>query len=230
MKKILIIEDHEAILIGLEDNLKHEGYEVITARDGKTGLDLALHMPVNLLILDLMLPGMDGYSVCKELKDRNLEIPIIMLTAKGKERDKIHGLELGADDYVTKPFSIKELLARVKAVLRRYEKTGLPEKEKIAMYIFGDVTLDLRKYEAYKGKKALKLTKLEFDIIEYLIRHKGEVISRDQLLNEIWGYDVFPATRTVDNFVVRIRKAIEDDPRNPKYIMSIRSVGYKFNG
>jgi len=230
MKKILVIEDDEAILIGLEDNLKNEGYDVIVARDGRDGLDLALHKPVDLILLDIMLPGINGYEICRELKKQNYEVPIIMLTAKTKEKDKVLGLDLGADDYVTKPFSIKELLARINAILRRYEKTEALEKDKIDIYIFKDITLDFKKYEAYKGSSTLKLTKLEFDILKFLIQHKNEVVTRDQLLNEIWGYDAFPTTRTVDNFIVRIRKAIEDDPKDPKIITSIRSVGYKFNG
>jgi DNA-binding response OmpR family regulator len=228
MKKILIIEDDESILIGLEDNLRHEGYAVTTATDGKSGLRAAVETEPDVILLDLMLPGMDGYSVCRELRKKEVDIPVIMLTAKTKETEKVKGLNIGADDYVTKPFSIKELMARIDAVLRRYERTKSSKKQRLSAYDFDDIRLDFKKYEAYKSDKKIKLTNLEFNILEYLIRHKGEVIARDELLNEIWGYEVFPATRTVDNFIVRIRKTVEKDPKNPKRIVSVRGAGYKF--
>jgi len=228
MKKILIVEDQVAILKSLKDNLQEEGYEISSASTGKKGLEKALKEDVDLVLLDVMLPEMNGFDVCKNIKSKKLTLPIIMLTAKSKEGDKVLGLELGADDYITKPFSINELLARIRAVLRRVEMHKKAKEEKLTYYGFGTVKLDFAKLEAYKGKKKLRFSKREFDILAYMIKRKGEVISRNDLLDVVWGYESFPTTRTVDNFIARIRKQIEDKPSKPKYIESVRSAGYKF--
>jgi len=227
MERILVIEDEASILRGLKDNLESEGYSVSTASDGKKGLEKALKESVDLVLLDLMLPGMSGLDVCKQIKLKKIAVPIIMLTAKSKEADKVLGLGLGADDYITKPFGVSELLARIKAVLRRVEIHKKAKEEKLSSYEIGSVSIDFTKLEAKKGKKKLRLSKKEFDIIEYLIKRKGEVVSRNDLLDAVWGYESFPTTRTVDNFIARIRKQIEDKPAKPKYLLSIRSAGYK---
>lgn len=228
MKKILVIEDEVSLLKGLKDNLEDEGYSVLTAARGREGLEKALKENVNLVLLDVMLPEMSGFDICKEIKMKKIALPIIMLTAKSKEADKILGLALGADDYVTKPFSVNVLLARIKAVLRRVEIHRKAKGKKISSYGFGDVSLDFTKMQARKGKKKLSFSKREFEILEYMIKRKGEVISRNDLLDAVWGYDVFPTTRTVDNFIARIRKKIENKPASPKHILSIRSAGYRF--
>ncbi|MCQ9207261.1 MAG: response regulator transcription factor [Omnitrophica bacterium] len=227
-QKILIIEDEVSILRGLKDNLVGEGYGVIAASKGKEGLEKALTEEVDLVLLDVMLPGMSGFDICMEIKAKKITLPIIMLTAKSKEADKILGLALGADDYVTKPFSVNELLARINAVLRRVKVHQKAKEKKISSYEFGDIRLDFIKMEAYRGKKRLSFSKKEFDILAYMIKRKGEVITRNDLLDVVWGYKAFPTTRTVDNFVARIRKKIEDKPSSPKYILSVRSAGYKF--
>lgn len=228
MQKVLIVEDEATLLSGLKDNLEGEGYEVSTASTGKEGLEKALKEDFDMILLDIMLPEMNGFDVCKKIKSKKLTLPIIMLTAKAKEADKIMGLELGADDYITKPFNINELMARIKAVLRRVQIHRQAKEKKINSYEFGDVKVDFARLEAYRGKKKLKLSKREFDILAYIIKREGEVVSRNDLLDVVWGYEVFPTTRTVDNFIARIRKQIEDKPSKPKYIHSIRSAGYKF--
>ena len=228
MEKILIIEDEATILKGLKDNLKDEGYQVSTSQDGKKGLEKAIAEDVDLVLLDVMLPGMNGFDVCKSIKLKKIALPVIMLTAKSKEEDKILGLELGADDYITKPFGINEVLARIKAVLRRVEIHKKAKGTKLDSYEFGDIKLDFVKLEACRGKKKIKFSKREFDVLSYMIKRKGEVVSRNDLLDVVWGYDVFPTTRTVDNFIARIRKQVESKPAKPKHILSIRSVGYKF--
>lgn len=227
-KKILVVEDEKPILRGLVDNLKEEGFDVIGENNGKSGLDTALKEDVDLILLDLMLPGMNGLEICKEIKKKKIAVPVIMLTAKSKEADKILGLELGADDYITKPFSINEVVARIKAVLRRVTIHAKAKKEKLEHYEFGDVKLDFVKYEAARANKKIKLSKREYEILEYLIKRKGEVVTRNDLLDVVWGYQTFPTTRTVDNFVARIRKQIEKKPARPEHLMSIRGVGYKF--
>lgn len=224
MEKILIIEDEESILMALEDNLRLEGYDVSSAKDGELGLSMAEEQGYDIIILDIMLPKMDGFEICKQLRQEGITTPILMLTAKGQEIDKILGLELGADDYVTKPYSPRELLARVKALLRRAKQT----EQEIGLYIFGDVEIDFIKYEARKKGKAIYLTALEFDLLHFLIKFKGQVKSRDSILDEVWGAEVYVHPRTVDKHIADLRKKIEDDPPNPKYIIGIRSVGYKF--
>lgn len=225
LKTILVIEDDVSILRGIKDNLKFEGYQVLPETDGQEGLRLALEKSPDLILLDLMLPGLNGYDICRKVKQQKPEIPIIMSTARGQEVDKIVGLDLGADDYVTKPFSVPELMARIRAVLRRYQKEG----KEIADYSFGDVTLDFKKHEATAAGKKVKLTAREFEIMKYFINQANEVVHRHDLLDEIWGYETYPTTRTVDNYILNLRKKFEKDPANPRHILSVHGVGYKFS-
>lgn len=224
MSKILIIEDEESILMALEDHLTLEGYEVETARDGPSGLRKAGKTSLDLIILDIMLPGMDGFDVCKRLRGNGVQTPILMLTAKGQEVDKVLGLELGADDYVTKPFSPRELGARVKAILRR----GRPAPATVDTCGFGNVKVDFRKYEATRNGESLEMTKLEFDLLKYLIEHRHEAVSRSDILDHLWDdpASVFP--RTVDTHIANLRKKLEDDPAEPRHLIQVRGVGYRF--
>ncbi len=224
-KKILIVEDDPGISLGLKDEFESEGYEVLDAADGEQGLEAAKNKKPDLIILDIMLPVLDGYEVCKRLRMEGNRTPIIMLTVKDKEIDKILGLELGADDYVTKPFSLRELIARAKAVLRR----GEARSEDLSTYTFGQIELNFKKYEATKKGKNLELTPLEFHLMKLLIQRKGEVLTRDDFLDGVWGADNLSVTdRTVDSHIANIRKKMEDDPSRPKHIISVRGVGYKF--
>jgi two-component system alkaline phosphatase synthesis response regulator PhoP len=224
-KKILVVEDEPGILVSLRDEFESEGYTVCTAESGDKALETAKKEIPDLIILDIMLPVLNGYEVCKKLRMEGDATPIIMLTVKDKELDKVLGLELGADDYVTKPFSLRELTARVKAVIRRAEE----RTKELAKYRFGKIALDFRKYEATKKGKKLDLTPLEFRMLKLLIEKKGQVVSRDDFLDQIWGEEnVSVSFRTVDSHIANIRKKIEDDPANPKHILSLRSVGYKF--
>jgi len=223
--KILIIEDDTSILRGLKDNLEYEGYKVITATNGKEGMKLALEKDAGLLLLDIMLPGMNGYEICRRVKKEKPDLLIIMLTARGSEMDKVSGLDTGADDYITKPFSLPELLARIRAAFRRKkDEPDAPEE-----YSFGNIRLDFKKLKAYKGNDEISLSAKEFEIMQYLISHEGEAIHRHELLNEVWGYEAVPTTRTVDNFILDLRKKLEKNPSDPKYILSIRGIGYRFN-
>lgn len=225
MKIILIIEDDVSILRGLKDNLEYEGYRVVAETNGKKGLILALEKTADLLLLDIMLPGLNGYEICRKVKKEKPGLPIIMLTARGSEMDKVSGLDMGADDYITKPFSLPELLARIRAILRRTkEETDVPE-----FYSFGNIKLDFKKFQAFAGDKEINLSAREFTIMEYLIRHEGEAIHRYDLLNNVWGYEAMPTTRTVDNFILDLRKKLEKDPSKPIHILSVRGVGYRFN-
>jgi DNA-binding response OmpR family regulator len=224
MKRILIVEDDKAILRGLVDSFKAEHFEVETSSDGEEGYAFAKRRKFDLIILDIMLPGMNGLDICKQLRIDGVKTPIMMLTGKGEEIDKVMGLELGADDYVTKPFSVKELIARVKAVLRRQSdiRTALTEAA------FGDVFVDFKKQEALKGKKKLDLSAKEFQLLKYFAEREGEVISRNQLLDDVWGYESMPTTRTVDNYILSLRKKIETNPSKPKHLLTIHTAGYKF--
>ncbi len=224
-KKILIVEDEEGLAAGIKLNLEGEGFTVDWARDGSEGLRKAVEDTPDLIILDIMLPKKTGLDVCRELRHQNINTPIIMLTAKGEEIDKVLGLELGADDYMTKPFSIRELLARINVQLRR-EKTqaGMPSKS----YRFGDMEVDFARFKLRRGDKDIKLTSLEVEILRYMIDHRGEVVTRDALLDKIWGYEKFPTTRTVDSHILKLRKKIEKDPSNPRYILSVYGGGYRF--
>lgn len=225
MKIILIIEDDISILRGLKDNLEYEGYGVTTETDGKKGLKLALEKEIDLVLLDIMLPNLNGYEICRKVKKERPDLPIIMITARGSEVDKVSGLDIGADDYVTKPFSIPELMARVRAIFRRIDRVyNVPEK-----YSFGKVELDFKKYQAFRNNKEIKLSSREFAMMEYFIQHEGEAVHRHDLLNEVWGYEAMPTTRTVDNLILDLRKKMEEDPAKPKHIVSVRSIGYRFS-
>jgi DNA-binding response OmpR family regulator len=226
MIKILIVEDEPNMVAGLRDNFEYEGYEVITANDGLAGLERALTDSPDLLVLDVMMPRMSGLDVCKQLKAKRPSIPIIMLTARGQEVDKVVGLELGADDYVTKPFSIRELLARVKAVLRRTQTAPKDQEQ----YKFGDVEVNLRSCQVSRKGKPLEFSSKEFELLKFFLSHSGEAISRDRLLEEVWGYDHFPTTRTVDAHIVRLRQKLEPKPEDPQFILTVHGLGYKFVG
>ena len=224
MAKVLIIEDEPNMVLGLKDSCEYEGYEVAVARNGKEGLEKATTEKPDIILLDVMLPLMSGIDVCRALRTRGIETPILMLTARSQEIDKVIGLEVGADDYVTKPFSIKELLARIRAHLRRATKQVVD----IESFSFGDVELNFKKYAARKGGQALDLSAREFEILRYLIRHRGEIVTRDQLLDEVWGYRSTPVTRTVDNHIARLRQKIEQDPSEPQHIITVHRLGYRF--
>ncbi|WP_294172280.1 response regulator transcription factor [uncultured Clostridium sp.] len=226
-EKILVVDDEEHIAELISYNLSSNGYKVITANNGIDAVKIAIEEKPSLILLDLMIPGKDGYDVCKEVRSNNeiRNTPIIMLTAKSEELDKILGLELGADDYITKPFSVRELLARVKAVLRRF---SIVEPESNVL-VFGDLTADFDKREILVKDKKLELTLKEFELLEILIRNKGKILTRDTLLDKIWGYEYIGETRTVDVHIRYLRKKIEADDKNPKLIETIRGVGYRFN-
>jgi DNA-binding response OmpR family regulator len=226
MTKILIVEDEPNMVAGLRDNFEFEGYEVLTAADGIAGLECALQQSPDIVLLDVMMPRMSGLEVCKQLKAKRPAIPIIMLTARGQEVDKVVGLELGADDYVTKPFSIRELLARVKAVLRRAQ--AIPDQK--ARYSFGDVELDLHSCQVLRQGKLLDFSSKEFELLKYFLLHPGQTLSRDRLLEEVWGYEHFPTTRTVDAHIVRLRQKVEPKPEEPRFILTVHGTGYKFVG
>ncbi len=225
-KRILVVDDEPQMLLGLRDNLEIEGYEVLTAADGEEGLAKALTLRPDLVILDLMLPRRSGLDVCRELRARADTIPVVMLTARSQDTDKILGLELGADDYLTKPFSIAELLARIRAVLRR---TSGPVVQPEACRI-GNVDVDFRTHQAHRGGQRLFLTSREFALLRYFVLHKGGVVTRDQILNEVWGYEEAPTTRTIDNFVAKLRQKIEPQPHQPEHLLTVHGVGYKFVG
>ncbi len=231
--KILIVEDEEIIRLGLQDNFELENYIVETACDGEEAIAKADSFMPHLVLLDLMIPKKSGFEVCRVIRKKHPECFIIMLTAKQEETSKVAGLEMGADDYVTKPFSILELLARVKAFLRRAEISTKPEPVPQTQDIvdFADIHLDFKKYEATKAGVDLEMSAREFQILKYFWQRRGEVILREELLQEIWGYspDNMPSTRTIDNHIVNLRKKMEEDPANPKLILSIRGAGYKFD-
>jgi DNA-binding response OmpR family regulator len=226
MKRILIIEDDVSILNVLKDVLVFKSYEVFAATDGESGYKATQQEKPDLIVLDIMLPKMDGFTLCKKLRDEGNMTPVLMLTAKGEEPDKVRGLDLGADDYVTKPFSLPELLARVRALLRRRpgEEAGKKPPDSIEL---GDVVLDFKKYEAAKRDRPLSLSPKEFGVLRYLAVRAGDVVTRDELLDEVWGYEKFPTTRTVDNHIAQLRSKIEDDPAHPRYLLTVHGVGYK---
>ena len=224
--KILIVEDEPAMVAGLRDNFEYEGYEVISADDGVTGLERALADSPDLVVLDVMMPRMSGLDVCKQLKAKRPAVPIIMLTARGQEIDKVVGLELGADDSVTKPFSIRELMARVKAVLRR-SSTSAPAPD---IYRFSDVEVNVRSNEVRRNGELVDLSSKEFALLEYFIAHPVETLSRDRLLDAVWGYENYPSTRTVDTHIVHLRQKLEPNPEEPRFILTVHGSGYKFVG
>jgi len=225
MNKILIVEDEPNMRLGLKDNLEFEGYEVDTAEDGEAGLNKIINNDYSLVLLDVMLPKMSGFDVCKTVRKKGNTTPIILLTAKGEEIDKVLGLELGADDYVTKPFSLRELLARIKAVLRRgEEKTSKPKNEIIRI---GKIDINFGAYNVYEEGKPVQMSHKEFEILHYLWTHKNSTVSRNDLLTNVWGYDENPTTRTIDNFILKLRQKIETDPNHPQIILTVHGIGYK---
>lgn len=226
MKKILVVEDELNMRLGLKDNLEFEGYEVETAADGEEGLTLATGSDFDLIVLDVMMPKISGFDVCKQVRAKGIGTPIILLTAKGEEIDKVLGLELGADDYITKPFSLRELLARIKAILRRTE-VGTQKTVTDKPVQIGKVEVTFDTYTVNCKGKDVPMSPKEVDVLRYLWVNRNKAVSRDDLLNNIWGYDENPTTRTVDNFIVRIRQKIEADPNHPKIILTIHGVGYK---
>jgi DNA-binding response OmpR family regulator len=224
--RILIVEDEPAMVQGLRDNFEYEGYEVISAADGVDGLSRAIADQPDLVVLDVMMPKMSGLDVCKQLKARKPSLPIIMLTARGQEIDKVVGLELGADDYVTKPFSIRELMARVKAVLRR----ASPQAATAETYRFSDVEVNVRSNEVLRGGQPVELSSKEFALLAYFVAHPAETLSRDRLLDAVWGYENYPTTRTVDAHIVHLRQKLEPNPEEPRFILTVHGSGYKFVG
>lgn len=226
MNKILIVEDDETILMGLKDDLEFEGYEVAVADNGRDGYRLAKNEKFNLIILDILLPELTGFEICKKLREEHVETPILMLTAaKTEEMDKVMGLEMGADDYVTKPVGSREMVARVKAILRRVGD----EKKTGNIYKFGDVSVDFKRHEVLKAGEKVHLTALEFKLLKFFIERKGEVVARDDLLDEAWG-DAIISPRTIDTHIVHLRKKIEPEPSHPRFLVSVRGVGHIFEG
>ncbi len=226
-KKVLIIEDEMAISDIIKFNLNKEGYEIDTAYNGEEGLRKAQSSNFDLILLDIMLPQMDGFQVCRKIRETS-NVPIIMLTAKEEEVDKVLGLELGADDYITKPFGMRELIARIKANIRRTEFASDVSESNSKISNYGNITIDMTKYEVRKNEKPLELTLREFELLKYLAEQENQVFSREQLLEEVWGYEYYGDIRTVDVTIRRLREKVEDDPSDPKYIMTKRGIGYYF--
>ncbi len=223
MSLVLIIEGDPAILRGLKENLRRERHDVLSAVDGETGYQLALEKKPDLVILDVMLPQMTGFEICRKLRAQRFHSPILMLTARGEEGDRVLGLDLGADDYVTKPFSVRDLLARVRALLRRNEKPeDLPDEVR-----FNDVVVDFRRYEALKRGQPVELTRKEYGVLRLLAAKSGEVVTRDDLLNGVWGYESYPTTRTVDVHIAMLRSKLEENPAQPQRLITVHGIGYK---
>lgn len=227
MHKVLIVEDEPNMRLGLQDNLEFEDYEVDSAEDGEEGLTKILENKYDLILLDVMMPKMSGFEVCKTVRKKGIATPIILLTAKGEEIDKVRGLELGADDYITKPFSLRELLARVKAVLRRGTGSGENNQDKNLPVKIGLMSVNFHSYNATVKSKAVSMSHKEFEILQFLWEHRNQTVSRDDLLTNIWGYDESPTTRTVDNFIVKLRQKTEKDPDHPQVIITVHGIGYK---
>lgn len=226
MSKILIVEDEPNMRLGLKDNLEFEGYDVDWAEDGEAGMQKIMQGSYNLVLLDVMLPKMSGFDVCKNIRSKGNSTPVILLTAKGEEIDKVLGLELGADDYVTKPFSLRELLARIKAVLRRGEEKSDNKANKDFVKI-GRIEVNFASYNAFEDGIPVQMSHKEFEILNFLWTKRNSTISRDELLNNVWGYDDSPTTRTVDNFILKLRQKIEKDPNHPQIILTVHGIGYK---
>lgn len=226
MKKLLLVEDEPGLVLTLTDRLTREGYSVESSSDGESGLERASRESFDLILLDVMLPRLGGFDVLRELRKRGVETPVVMLTARGQVVDKVVGLKLGADDYVTKPFEMAELLARVEARLRRAPAPAQP----VDGYQFGDVRIDFRRAEVTRDGQPLELSAREFQLLKYFIEHRGATLSREELLNEVWGYNSMPSTRTVDVHVAWLRQKIEPNPRHPQYILTVHGMGYKFAG
>jgi len=224
MTKILLVEDEPKMQQVIKDNLELEGFKIDIAADGKTGLQKILDNTYSLVLLDVMLPQMSGFDVCKKAREKGIATPVIFLTAKGEEIDKVLGLELGADDYITKPFGVRELLARTKAVLRRVEGSTTGSAEKMTL---GSVEIDFKTYTAKKAGVALQMTPKEFELLKFLWQHRNQSVSRDQLLTNVWGYDDSLSTRTIDNFILKLRQKVEDNPAKPRFIITLHGLGYK---
>ena len=227
MRRVLIVEDDEAMSVALRDGFEYEGYAVMVAQDGEAGLQLAAAERPDLILLDVMLPRMNGLDLCKQLRNGGNGVPIIMLTARGQEIDKVLGLKLGADDYITKPFGFMELLARAEAVLRR---SGGQQSGSLNACRFGDVEVDFKRHEARKAGKPLDLSPREFELLAFFFQHRGEVVTRETLLDAVWGYNSIPLTRTVDMHIAKLRKKIEDNPADPHFVVTVHRLGYKFTG
>jgi DNA-binding response OmpR family regulator len=225
MAKILIVDDEMDMARGLQFNLEARGFTVVVARDGEAGYQAAVAEHPDLVLLDVMLPKRDGYAVCRALRKVQPALPILMLTARGQEDEVVLGLKLGADDYVKKPFSVAELMARIETLLRRAPAGGLPERADV-----GDITIDFVRHVAQKGARALDLTPKEFEMLRYFVAHRGSVVSREALLNAVWGYDSMPNTRTVDAHIVKLRQKIEDRPHAPRFLLTMHGIGYKLVG
>jgi two-component system alkaline phosphatase synthesis response regulator PhoP len=226
-RRILLVEDEPSLVLTLTDRLVSEGYQVETARTGEAGLSRALEGSFDLVLLDVMLPGRDGFEVCRELRSRGIQIPIVMLTARGQVVDRVVGLKLGADDYVTKPFEMIELLARIEALFRR---ARAPLASPSGTYAFGDVRVDFRRAEVFRGGAPVPLSALEFKLLAYFIQNRGALLSRDELLDKVWGYDAMPTTRTVDVHVASLRQKLERNPSRPEFILTVHRRGYRFAG
>jgi DNA-binding response OmpR family regulator len=224
MGRILVVEDEPAILRGLADNLRREQHEVFTAEDGEEGYRLVNEKRPDLVILDLMLPKLSGYEVCRKMRADGMTMPILILTARSDETDRVLGLDLGADDYIVKPFSVRELLARVRAHLRRVQPVrGAPDQIRV-----GEVTVDFRSYEARRAGQPLEMTRREFQALRLLVSRPGEVVTREEMLEQVWGLHVYPTTRTVDNHIAALRAKLEPDPARPRHLLTVRGVGYKW--
>jgi DNA-binding response OmpR family regulator len=221
--RVLIVDDEPEIVRGIEDNLRFEGYQTLAATNGETGLALACQEAPDLILLDIMMPRVSGWDVCRELRRRGIDVPVIMLTARAEEADRVRGLELGADDYITKPFSVRELMARVHAVLRRPGP-----RRKAALLAFGDVRIHIQARQVFKGGREVPMTRKEFDLLVYLVEHRGEIVTRERLLDQVWGYERFPTTRTVDTHILRLRRKFEVDPDCPAFILTVHGQGYRF--
>lgn len=225
LMKILLIEDEEGLILTLTDRLESENFDVKNATDGESGLRLASSESFDLIILDVMLPKKNGFDVCRDLRRKEIDAPILMLTAKGETIDKVLGLKLGADDYLTKPFEIAELLARIEAILRRSPQT---KQNAVNNFRFGNIAVDFRRAEVKKNDESIELSAMEFKLLQYFIEHHGEVLKRDELLDEVWGYDAMPSSRTVDVHIAGLRQKIEENPKYPQFIQTIHGFGYKF--
>jgi two-component system alkaline phosphatase synthesis response regulator PhoP len=224
--KILLVEDEEGLILTLTDRLVSEGFEVVSAKDGESGFAAAVAETFDLILLDVMLPKKNGYDVCRDLRQRGIPTPVLMLTAKGETIDKVLGLKLGADDYLTKPFEVMELLARIEALLRR--SPAKSNGHSADSFRFGEVTVDFKRATVAKKKSAVELSAMEFKLLQYLIENRGLVHSRDHLLDQVWGYDAMPSTRTVDVHIAWLRQKLEENPKRPRFIHTVHGMGYKF--
>lgn len=225
--KILLVEDEAGLILTLTDRLEAEGFDVKSAMDGESGLNLALSENFDLMILDVMLPKKNGYDICRDLRQKSINTPILMLTAKGETFDKVLGLKLGADDYLTKPFEVVELLARIEALLRRSSNINQHSPDS---FQFGDISIDFKRAEITKNNQPIELSAMEFKLLQFLIENRGELHSRDKLLDEVWGYDAMPSTRTVDVHVAWLRQKLEENAKHPQFIQTVHGLGYKFVG